>query len=70
MSQSARNDPESPRRNPDCAAIGGPTLSRIRGTINDEMKECTVCGNACLWSMTEHSFFGFEGSCPERFKKP
>ena len=48
----------------DCAANGGPTISRVRGCINDEMLECIVCGSSCLWCMTEHSFFGFKTSCP------
>ena len=46
----------------DCAANGGPTISRVRGCINDEMLECIVCGNSCHWSMTEHPFFGFKSS--------
>jgi hypothetical protein len=48
----------------DCAANGGPTISRVTGCINDEMRECIVCRNSCLWSMTEHSFFGFRLLCP------
>ncbi len=48
----------------DCAAVGGPTISRVQGCINDEMKECVVCGNDAVHDMTEHSFFGFPGSCP------
>ena len=48
----------------DCAANGGPTISRVRGCINDEMLDCIVCRNLCLWSMTEDSFFGFRPSCP------
>jgi hypothetical protein len=50
----------------DCAANGGPTISRVRGCINDEMRECIICGDSCLWDMTEHSFFGFRASCPHR----
>jgi len=53
-------------RNPDCAAIGGPTISRGRATVNDEMRECIVCRHSCRWDMTEHAFFGFEGTCPLR----
>ena len=56
----------SGQRHPDCAAIGGPTISRMRGCINDEMKECIICGNACRGDMTEHSFFGFEAACPQK----
>jgi hypothetical protein len=48
----------------DCAAVGGPTISRVRGCINDKMKECIVCGDAVVHDMTEHSFFGFACSCP------
>jgi hypothetical protein len=48
----------------DCAAVGGPTISRVQGCINDEMKECVVCGDAVVHDMTEHSFFGFACSCP------
>jgi len=48
----------------DCAANGGPTISRVRGCINDEMRECIICGNSCRWDMTEHSFFGFRMDCP------
>jgi hypothetical protein len=48
----------------DCAAVGGHTISRVRGCINDEMKECIVCGHAVVGDMTEHSFFGFTFSCP------
>jgi hypothetical protein len=52
----------------DCAAVGGPTISRVHGWINDEkkdeMKECSVCGDAVVHDMTEHSFFGFACSCP------
>jgi hypothetical protein len=48
----------------DCAAVGGPTISRVPGCINDEMKECVVCGDAVVHDMTEHSFFGFACSCP------
>ena len=50
----------------DCAANGGPTVSRVTGCINDEMRECIVCHNRCAWDMTEHSFFGFRASCPHR----
>ena len=50
----------------DCAANSGPTISRVRGCINDEMLECIVCGNLCAWDMTEHPFFGFMPSCPYR----
>lgn len=53
-------------RPPDCAAIGGPTISRMRGCINDEMKECIICGNVCRWDMAEHSFFGFAAVCPQK----
>jgi hypothetical protein len=56
----------SGQRHRDCAAIGGPTISRMRGCINDEMKECIICGNSCRWDMTEHSFFGFEAACPQK----
>jgi len=48
----------------DCAANGGPTISRVRGCINDEMRECIICKNEVVWHMTEHSFFGFKASCP------
>jgi hypothetical protein len=48
----------------DCALNGGPTISRVRGCINDEMRECIICHNSCHWAMTEHSFFGFKQSCP------
>lgn len=48
----------------DCAALGGPTISRVRGCINDEMKECIVCGDKCRWDVTEDPFFGFAASCP------
>jgi len=48
----------------DCAANGGSTISRVRGCINDEMRECIVCGASCVWHMTEHSFFGFRMPCP------
>jgi hypothetical protein len=48
----------------DCAANGGPTISRVRGCINDEMRECIICHYSCHWSMTENLFFGFAGSCP------
>jgi hypothetical protein len=50
----------------DCAANGGPTISRVKGCINDEMLECIVCRNSSPWDMTEHSFFGFMSSCPYR----
>lgn len=50
----------------DCAANGGPTLSRVHGCINDEMRECVICKEQCVWYMTEHSFFGFMPSCPYR----
>lgn len=50
----------------DCAANGGPTISRVRGRIDDEMLECITCGNSCRWDMTEHSFFGFRTACPYR----
>ena len=50
----------------DCAANGGPTISRVRGCINDEMLECVVCHNAVAWDMADHSFFGFKMSCPHR----
>lgn len=50
---------------PDCAANGGPTISRVRGEINNEMRECIVCKHACRWDLTEHLFFGFRVSCPE-----
>jgi len=53
------------QRHPDCAANGGPTISRARGCINDEMRECVVCGSACRWDMTDHAFFGFAASCPQ-----
>jgi hypothetical protein len=49
---------------PDCAANGGPTISRVRGCINDEMLECIVCRHSVVWDLTENSFFGFKGSCP------
>ena len=48
----------------DCAANGGPTISRVRGCINDEMRECIICKNEVVWHMTEDSFFGFKTSCP------
>ena len=48
----------------DCAANGGPIISRVSFCINDEMLECIVCGSSCLWGMAEHSFFGFKASCP------
>jgi hypothetical protein len=50
----------------DCAANGGPTISRVRGCINDEMRECIICGNLCRWDITEHSFFGFRAFCLHR----
>lgn len=48
----------------DCAANGGPTLSRVRGCINDEMKECTVCKHSVVHDFVDHSFFGFAANCP------
>jgi hypothetical protein len=48
----------------DCAAIGGPTISRVEGCINDEMLECIVCNHAAPHDMTDNSFFGFPGNCP------
>ena len=48
----------------DCAAVGGPTISRVQGCINDETKECSVCGDAVVHDMTEHHIFGFASSCP------
>lgn len=53
----------------DCAAVGGPTISRVRGCINDETKECIVCGDAVVHDMTEHHFFGFACSCPYEIPK-
>lgn len=52
--------------NTDCAANGGPTISRMSGQINNEMRECLVCHKACRWDMTEHFFFGFANNCPQR----
>jgi hypothetical protein len=50
----------------DCAANGGPTISRVEGCIDDEMLECIVCRNSSRWDTTEHPFFGFKESCPHR----
>lgn len=51
-------------RPPDCAAAGGPTLSRVRGCINDELRECVVCGEATVHDMVDHRLFGFAANCP------
>lgn len=48
----------------DCAASGGPTISRVRGCINDEMRECVVCGDSCRWDVVDHPIWGFSASCP------
>jgi hypothetical protein len=48
----------------DCAATGAPTISRVKGCINDEMRECIVCKNAVVHDLTEHPLFGFKVSCP------
>jgi hypothetical protein len=48
----------------DCAAAGGPTISRVRGCINDEMKECVICAMETAHDWTEHPFFGFAAQCP------
>lgn len=47
----------------DCAANGGPTISRAKGCINDEMLECIVCHTQCRWDMTDHPLFGFKSGC-------
>ena len=60
------NTEEATTRHPDCAAIGGPTISRMRGCINDEMKECLRCGHCVRWDMTEAWFLGFEANCKEK----
>ena len=60
----------SGQRHPDCAAIGGPTISRMRGCINDEMKECIVCHHTVVHDLTEHPFFGFEVNCPQKPNDP
>jgi hypothetical protein len=48
----------------DCAAIGGPTISRVDGCINDEQKECIICQHSTCWDLTESPFWGFGANCP------
>lgn len=53
-------------RHPDCAAIGGSTISRRKGCINDEQLECVRCHHSVVWDLAESCFFGFEANCGEK----
>lgn len=48
----------------DCAANGGDTISRQRGCINDEQRECVKCHHCIVWDITESRFWGFRANCP------
>lgn len=48
------------------ACEGGSTDS-VRTT--EHMEKCRVCGQMVRDDLTEHSFFGFKASCPQRESK-
>lgn len=47
-----------------CAAKGADTISRMRGQINNEQRECVGCGHCVVWDLVDAPFFGFAAQCP------